>query len=120
MVCFRLLPEEAERIKQFQQNHDVYRILLGKHLGFDHNHTNGACRGYLDWRVNRAYGLLEQVYPHNLPEALRALATFHEHPPATLALGETRYGLIGKALCSKKTKVYGPLEAPVIKKRKAQ
>lgn len=118
MVCFRLTLRDYELIKTFQENHSVYRILLGKKLGTDHSHASGLVRGLLEWRVNRAYGLLERVYPHSLPEALRALATFHEHPPATLALGETRYGLIGKALCSKKKKVYGPPEVP--RKRKAQ
>jgi hypothetical protein len=119
MVCFRLTLEEAERIKAFQENHEIYRVLLGKKLGLDHNHKTGQVRGYLEWRINRAYGLLEQVCPDKLPELLRALAEFHENPPAVKALGGPHYGLIGKAKY-KKIMVYGPPEEPGTKGRKTK
>jgi hypothetical protein len=83
-------------------------VLLGKKLGTDHCHKDGLVRGLLEWRINRAYGLLERVCPENLPAVLRALAVYHEQPPAELALGEKRYGLIGKARVKKIMK-YGPL-----------
>jgi hypothetical protein len=101
-VCYRITPEELERIEEFQRNDKVYRLLLGRKEGTDHCHKTGLIRGRLDWRINRAYGLLEKTCPTNLAEVLRALALYHEHPPAELALGEKKYGLIGEARYKKK------------------
>jgi hypothetical protein len=106
-VLYRITPEERERIEKFQKSHAIYKLLLGKNHGTDHNHASGEIRGVLDWRVNRAYGMLEKACPTNLPQVLRALATYHEQPPAELALGEKRYGLIGKAQYKRRMK-YGP------------
>lgn len=106
-VLYRLTPEEHARIRQFQKDHPVYSQLLGRLEGTDHNHITGEVRGKLDWRVNRAYGLLEKAFPKNLSEVLKALAVYHDAPPAELALGEKRYGLIGQAKY-KKRMVYGP------------
>src|SRR6185437_2411504 len=113
-LFYRITPEEHSLIKKYQQDHSIYRLLLGKKLGTDHCHSSGKIRGVLDWRINRAYGLLEKVAPDNLPDVLRALATYHEHPPAELALGEKKFGLIGLAKRKRKM-IYGP---PVIKKGK--
>jgi hypothetical protein len=104
---FRITPEEDAQIRKFQSKHPVYKLLLGNHEGIDHNHLSGLIRGHLEWRINRAYGLLEKVCPDKLAELLRALAYYHEHPPAELALGEKKYGLIGQAKYKKKM-VYGP------------
>jgi hypothetical protein len=106
-VLFRLTPEEHSSIREFQKNHKVYQVLLGKREGTDHHHASGKIRGILEWRLNRAYGLIESVYPDNVSEVLRALADYHDNPPATQALGEERFGLIGKAQY-KKRMVYGP------------
>lgn len=105
-VCFRLTREDLNKIEDFQKNHSIYKLLLGKLEGTDHCHKTGLVRGRLEWRINRAYGLLEKAFPDNLPDVLRALAYYHEHPPAELALGEKRYGLIGEARHKKKM-VYG-------------
>jgi hypothetical protein len=104
---FRLTPEELSSIRQFQLGDPIYRLLLGKNEGTDHCHKTGLIRGVLDWRINRAYGMLEKACPTNLPDVLRALAYYHERPPAERSLGEKRYGLIGKAQYKKKM-VYGP------------
>jgi hypothetical protein len=53
--------------------------------------------------------LLEKVRPLSLPTLLRALAEYHENPPATQALGKKTFGLIGHAKYKKKM-VYGPPE----------
>ena len=102
---YRITPEERAKIRDFQSNHKIYKLLLGKNEGTDHNHKSGLIRGILDWRINRAYGLLEKVCP-DLPAMLRALATYHENPPAVLAIG-VKYGLVGQAKYKKKM-VYGP------------
>jgi hypothetical protein len=107
MVLFRLTPEDHAAILKFQKKHPVFKHLLGHRLGTDHSHKTGLIRGLLEWRINRAYGLLEKVAPDNLPAVLRALADFHENPPAVTALGEKRYGLIGQAKYKRKM-VYGP------------
>jgi hypothetical protein len=109
MKLFRITPEELDKIIEFQKKHPIYRVLLGKLEGTDHCHTTGLVRGRLEWRINRAYGLLEKAFPNNLPEVLRALAYYHENPPAIKALGEKRYGLIGQAKYKKKM-VYGTPE----------
>lgn len=106
-VLFRLRPEEHLQILEFQKKHPVYKLLLGSRLGTDHDHKTGLIRGHLEWRLNRAYGLIEKAFPHNLSAVLRALADFNDNPPATLALGGRRYGLIGQAKYKKKM-VYGP------------
>lgn len=105
---FRLTPDELDKIIEFERNHPVYKILLGKRNVTDHDHATGLVRGSLEWRINRAYGLLDKVVDDkDLPTLLRALADFHEHPPVELALGEKKYGIIGQAQ-SKKKMVYGP------------
>lgn len=106
-VLFRLTAEDHKKILEFQKNHPVYKLLLGTRLGTDHCHKSGLIRGHLEWRLNRAYGLIEKAFPHNLSAVLRALADFNDNPPATLALGEKRYGLIGQAKYKKVMK-YGP------------
>ena len=84
-VKYRLTPEDVTKIDEFQKTHSVFSILLGNRLSTDHDHKTGLIRGRLDWRINRAYGLIEKVNPDNTSKILRALANFHENPPATLA-----------------------------------
>lgn len=64
--------------------------------------------------LNRAYGLIERLYPTETAEVLRALADFHEKHPATEVLGSTRFGIIGKAK-EKKVMVWG---GPVLDDRR--
>jgi hypothetical protein len=109
-VLFNITPEEHAKIREFQCNHPAFKLLLGavgKREGTDHRHASGLVSGILEWRINRAYGMLEAVSGDNLPAVLRALALYHEHPPAVDALGERRYGLLGKAQYKKVMK-YGP------------
>ena len=115
LAWYRITPEERGKIEDFQKNHPVYSSLLGKYLGTDHNHKTGLIRGLLDFRINRAYGVLEKAFPENTAEVLRALAVYHEQPPAVIALRAKKYGLIGQAKYKKKM-VYGP---PVAKGKKA-
>lgn len=109
---YRITPEEQQQIRQFQENHALYQLVLGKNEGTDHSHKTGLIRGLMDWRINMAYGLLEKTRPNDLPALLRALALYHEQPPATLALGAPRFGLIGMAKYKKKM-IYGSIDGPL-------
>jgi hypothetical protein len=107
-ILYRLTPEEQRQIREYERNHPVYRLLLGKRESTDHNHTTGQVRGIAEWRLNKGLGLIEKAAPDNTAEVLRALALFLEYPPAELALGRKVYGLIGLAKANKKSKLYGP------------
>lgn len=75
-------------------------------MGTDHSHVSGLVRGRLDFRINKALGLLENSFKELTPKILRTLADYLEAPPAVKAIGK-HYGLIGRA--QKKLKmVYGP------------
>lgn len=106
MLLYRITLDEQRRIEAFQRASPSLRLLLGRNMGTDHCHRTGLIRGRLDWRINKAYGLLEKVAPDNLSEVLRALADYHDYPPAVAAIG-ARFGLIGQAKVKKKM-VYGP------------
>lgn len=108
---FRITLAERKLIEEFQRKHPVYRWLLGKRMGVDHRHSSGRVSGLLEWRINRAYGLLESIDTAHCGEILDALALYHRENPATLALGYTPYGLIGKAKMGKKKPVYGSPDA---------
>jgi hypothetical protein len=115
---YRLTPEDRERIREFQASHPVFSILLGTNEATDHNHKTGLIRGVMDWRINMAYGLLEKVQPGSLPSLLRALADYHENPPATQALRKETYGLIGHAKYKKKM-VYGSSTGAIYEGKKS-
>ena len=113
LKLYRITLEEEKQIEDFERGDPQFRLLLTKAMGnIDHDHRTGMIRGKLDWRINRAYGLLEKVDPENVANILRALASYHDSPPATEVLGERRYGLIGKAQYKKKM-IYGSPTGPI-------
>lgn len=116
---YRITPEEQLKIDSFQKNHPVFNLLLGKRLGTDHDHKTGLIRGRLEWRLNRAYGMIEKVSPNNTAAVLRALADFHENPPAVTALGIKKFGLIGTAKYKKKP-IYGSENGPIKPEKKVR
>lgn len=108
-VLYRITPEEQKQIEVFQRGHSQFRLLLGKRMGTDHDHRTGLIRGRIEWRLNRALGMVEKAFPKTTAAVLRALADYLDKPPAKTALGEPKYGLIGLAKYKKKM-VYGPPE----------
>lgn len=107
MKLYRISLAEQKVIERFQKEHPCFRVLLGRNMGTDHCHTTGLIRGRLDWRINKAYGLLEKIATgERLTRILMALALYNDFPPATEALNGERFGLIGLAKVKKKM-VYG-------------
>ena len=114
-VLFCLTPEEYTLINAYQEAHPTHRVLLGNgkmRNAVEHRHSDGLIRGVMSPMLNRAYGFIERLFPNNTAEILRALAEFHDNPPATTALGTPRFGLIGKAMY-KKVMIYGSPTGPL-------
>jgi hypothetical protein len=89
--------------------HPEFKRLLSKtntRDAVEHRHRDGLIRGVMAGMLNRAYGIVERLYGNETADVLRALALFHDTHPATAALGEPRYGIIGKAM-NKKVMKYG-------------
>lgn len=103
---YRITPEERDAIETYQRSHPMFKLLLGPCLAVEHDHQNGKIRGRMTWLVNRAYGMIEKFAKERTSDVLRALAEYHDNPPAVTALGGPRYGLLGKAMY-KKRMVYG-------------
>jgi len=111
---FRISLATAKQVRDYQQWNPDFSILLaedGKRESFDHRHSDGLLRGWLAAMLNKAYGMIEKLYPDNTSAVLRALAFYHENPPAVHMLGP-RYGIIGLAR-EKKIKIYGSENGPL-------
>lgn len=102
---FRTSLEEYRAIERYQEKY--FNPVLGTtRRGLDHDHKTGLVRGVLDWRINKALGILENAFKENTVYVLRALTRYMESPPAPAVIGY-RYGIIGLAK-NKKKMVYGP------------
>jgi hypothetical protein len=111
---FRINLTTARQVREYQKWNPDFRVLLaedGKRESFDHRHSDGLLRGWLAAMLNKAYGMIEKLYPDNTSEVLRALAFYHDNPPAVHMLGP-RYGIIGLAR-EKKVMVYGSENGPL-------
>lgn len=124
-LLYRVTPEENIEIEAYQRSIGL-GILMGtseESTGTDHSHDSGLIRGRLDFRINRALGLLE-AYATSLPDGvtladvIHALDSYMQQPPATYVLG-MRYGLIGKAK-KKKHMIYGSPFGPLPEVKKAK
>jgi hypothetical protein len=119
---YRITPKDYATIKEYQSKSLVFQVLLGKGKKEDaveHRHSDGLIRGLMSPMLNRAYGLIERLYPKNTSTILRALAVFHDNPPATEALGTPRYGIVGIAK-SKKKPIYGSPDGPLKPEKKGK
>ena len=105
-IVYNLYPDEYSKILEYQggicpisQKPPSENI----RLNIDHDHKTGLIRGVLNWKINKALGLFNDD-----PEMLRRAADYLDNPPAVKALGEPVYGMMGRAMKSKKKRKYGP------------
>lgn len=98
---YNITPEEYDLILEYQGGGcAICGRPPGKtRLAVDHNHTSGLTRGLLCWQHNA--GLAK--FGDSL-EYLRNGALYIHRPPATLALGEPRYGRTGRVTTRVKRK----------------
>lgn len=107
---YNLLPGERDKMRAFQNNTDpISGQPLVPSANLDHCHKTGKLRGLLNPLSNR-------FLVDNLVK-LKAMQAYIEDPPAPHALGETVYGLIGKAQIKKKM-LYGPSGSPTPQPRR--
>ena len=136
MLYYRLTPEMVLAIEAWQREHNL-AMLMGHSTmstGTDHDHTSGLIRGRLDFRLNKAIGLVEAFTSKLSDEDYRMLGAFNQDQataavlqlmssyftlmPALQAVGPV-YGLIGKAK-RKKTMIYGSASGPLPPVKKAK
>lgn len=118
---FRMSLAEYRQVENFQATGEfqIFGILLGTtRRALDHNHTTGQLRGILDWRINRALGLIENAFHEKTPDVLYALAAYFKNPPVTTVLGP-RYGIIGRAK-KKKKMIFGSENGPILPPKKVR
>jgi hypothetical protein len=114
---FRIDLEDYKKVEAYEQEHCP--VLLGTtRRALDHQHQTGQLRGILDWRINRALGLVENAFHEDTPKVLQSLAWYLMHFPVTTVLGP-RYGIIGKAK-KKKVMIYGSPTGPIKPAKKAR
>jgi hypothetical protein len=107
---FCITLEEYKAVEEYEKQ--TMPVLLGTtRRALDHNHTTGQLRGVLDFRINRALGMIETSFKERTPDILRALAAYLDLHPVDLVLG-VRYGIIGKAK-KKKVMIYGSPQGPI-------
>ena len=108
---FRITLTEYKAVEAYEQ--ETMPVLLGTtRRALDHNHTTGQLRGVLDFRINRALGMIETSFKDKTPDILRALAAYLDLFPVTVVLGKRRSGIIGKAK-KKKGMIYGSEKGPI-------
>jgi hypothetical protein len=99
-LLYNLKPGEREALRAFQNNTDpITGEELRPNANLDHCHKTGLVRGLLNPWTNKS--LIDSV------TTLQAMLAYLTDPPAPKALGETVYGLIGRAQRKKRMR-YGP------------
>lgn len=99
-LLYNLRPGERQKIAAFQGGRDpITGDALVESFHIDHDHSSGKIRGALNPWSNKE--LIDSV------SKLRAMLAYVTDPPAPKALGETVYGLIGRAQRKKRMR-YGP------------
>jgi hypothetical protein len=116
-ILYNLNPGEYEKMLAFQKG---VCAISGKppkntRLAIDHDHTTGKIRGLLYWHMNKSLSAFNDD-----PKLLRAAADYLENPPATFALGEEVYGMLGRVSKKKKNRKYGPSGSKERQPRKGQ
>jgi hypothetical protein len=136
MLYYCLTPEQVLAIEDLQRRQGL-AMLMGPSTmstGTDHCHKTGLIRGRLDFRLNKALGLVEALTSKLTPSEMEymgaqniddataiifdLMASYVRMKPAVTALGPV-YGLIGKAK-RKKTMIYGSPDGPLPPVKKAK
>jgi hypothetical protein len=135
-LYYRLTPEQVIAIEAWQRAHGLSMVMGQSTLstGTDHDHKTGMIRGRLDFRLNKAIGLVEaftskltdadyrELGAFNMDQATAAvlllMSSYFTLMPAVQAVGAV-YGLIGKAK-RKKTMIYGSPNGPLPSVKKAK
>lgn len=136
MLYYRLTPEQVIAIEEWQREHGLSMVMGHSTMstGTDHAHDSGLIRGRLDFRLNKAIGLVE-AFTSKLSDAnyrelgafnkdqataavLQLMSSYFTLMPAVQAIGPV-YGLIGKAK-RKKVMIYGSPDGPLPLVKKAK
>lgn len=98
---FNITPEEYDAILELQDGVcDICKRPPGKtRLAVDHDHKTGLVRGLVCWQCNSALAKLADDV-HRAYRAWQYLLV----PPATVALGEHRFGRTGRVTTKTKRK----------------
>lgn len=98
---FNISLEEYDKILNFQNSTCAICGLPPKtgNLAVDHDHKTGLVRGLLCMWCNRSIAIFRDN-----TEKLKNAAKYLETPPASLALGEPRFGLKGRVTNKAKTR----------------
>lgn len=102
-VLFNITQEEYDKILKFQGGGCAITGVKFGRLCVDHDHKDGALRGILSWKINRAL----ESFKDN-PQWLRAAADYLENPPIPQALGEVVHGVLGRVTRKPSNRRYGP------------
>ena len=104
MLLYKITEEEYQKILTFQNGGCAICNKKPKNarLAVDHDHLTGLVRGLLCWRCNNAVGKFRDKQ-----FLLWAAFCYLFSPPAVLALGEKRFGVVGRISKKSKNRIYG-------------
>ena len=113
-LLYNITREEYDKILRLQRGRCAIcqKPPKTKRLAVDHCHKSGLIRGLLCWRCNNAIGKFGDDQTLIWSAFLYLFSS-----PATVALGEKRYGVIGRVSRKAKNREYGGPELEA-KKRK--
>jgi hypothetical protein len=105
-LLYNITPEEYDKILAFQKGKCFIcekKPAEGRmRLAVDHCHKSGLIRGLLCWHCNRAIGTFRD---DQWRLAMAFIYLFA--PPAVQALGERRYGVVGRVKKKAKNRTFG-------------
>jgi hypothetical protein len=105
---YNLRPGDRERIRKWQAGLDPLTLEpLSDRANCDHRHSDGLVRGLLNPISNKLLAAVERLLGQDVEAGIERLRLYLLCPPASFALGEEVFGLIGRAKIKAKMR-YGP------------
>jgi len=105
-LLYNITPEEYDLILKFQNGRcaicDRPQRADQKRLAVDHCHRSGLIRGLLCWACNKALGAFKDDQWRMWKAFFYLFA-----PPAVQALGEERFGMLGRIKKKAKNRMFG-------------